>query len=87
MNYPILPSVYDGGIAETGLACVVNDRNTQLKVPWEVSQTGSKNIEWLITSDDGNQYKITVPVVIAVANNATTVTYTKGTYTKARVTS
>ena len=85
MGYPILPSVYESGIAETGLTCVVNDRNTQLKVPWEASQTGSKNIEWLVTSDNGQQYKITVPVVIAVSNGATTVTYNKGTYTRAVV--
>lgn len=86
MSFPILPKVYESGIAETGITALVNDRNTQLKVPWEVSQTGTKNIEWLVTSENGQQYKITVPVVIAVSNGVTTVTYTKGTYTRQAVT-
>ena len=81
-----MPKVYESGIAETGITALVNDRNTQLKVPWEVSQTGTKNIEWLVTSENGQQYKITVPVVIAVSNGTTTVTYTKGTYTRQVVT-
>ncbi len=86
MSFPILPKVYESGIAETGITALVNDRNTQLKVPWEVSTIGNKNIEWLVTDDNGQQYKITVPVVIAVSGGSTTVTYTKGTYTRAVVT-
>ena len=83
MNYPILPTVYDGGIAETGLTAVVNDKTTKLTVPWAVSTTGNKNIVWEITGDDGHKYTLTVPVTIAVSGSSTTVTYTKGTYSRA----
>lgn len=83
MNFPILPIVYEGGIAETSLTAVVNDRTTKLTVPWAVTTTGSKNIVWKVTGDDGHEYTITVPVTIAVSNDTTTVTYTGGTYTRA----
>lgn len=82
MEYPLFPTVHAGGIAETGLTCVVNDRTTKLTVPWAATTTGQKNIVWKITSDDGNEYTITVPVNIVVSGNSTTVTYTKGTYTR-----
>lgn len=86
MNYPILPSVYGSGIAETGLTAIVNDRDTKLTVPWAVTETGNKNIVWEIQSDDGDKYRITVPVTIAVSGSTTTVSYTHGTYTRAKVT-
>ena len=83
MNYEILPKVYGSGIAETGLTALVNDRDTTLTVPWAASQTGSKNIIWNIESDDGSTYTVTVPVTITVSGSSTTVSYTKGTYTRA----
>lgn len=86
MDYPLFPTVHTGGIAETGLTAVVNDRTTKLTVPWAASTTGNKSIEWQIASDDGHTYKLTVPVTIAVSGTSTTVTYTKGTYTRAVVT-
>lgn len=86
MSYPILPKVYTSGIAETGLTAVVNDKTTKLKVPWAVSQTGDKNIEWEITNAEGDVYKITVPVKIEVSGSTTTVTYTQGRYTRQAVT-
>ena len=50
------------GIAETGVTAIVNDRFHQLRVPWEISHTGSQKIKWIVESDDGNRYIVTVPV-------------------------
>lgn len=83
MKYEVLPKVFNSGIAETGLTAVVNDRDTVLTVPWACSNTGTQNIVWTIDSDDGETYKVTVPVTVAVSGSTSTISYTKGTYTRA----
>ena len=86
MRYDII-KVQPGGVAKTGLTALINDRDTSLTVPWEASNTGSKNIVWDIKSDDGNTYRVTVPVTITTSSGSTTATYTHGTYTRAVVSS
>lgn len=81
-GYSVLPKVYKSGIAETGLTAIVNDRDTVLTVPWACSNTGAQNIVWTIESDDGNTYRVTVPVTVAVTGSTSTISYTKGTYTR-----
>ena len=83
MKYKLLPKVFNSGIAETGLTAIVNDRDTVLTVPWACSNTGAQNIVWTIESDDGETYRITVPVTVAVSGSTSTISYTKGTYTRA----
>ena len=83
MKYKLLPKVFNSGIAETGLTAIVNDRDTVLTVPWSCSNTGTQNIVWTIDSDDGETYKVTVPVTVAVSGSTSTISYTKGTYTRA----
>lgn len=82
-GYVVLPKVFKSGIAETGLTAIVNDRDTVLTVPWACSNTGTQNIVWTIESDDGETYRITVPVTVAVSGSTSAISYTKGTYTRA----
>lgn len=85
MNYKMAKYVHASGFVETGISAIINDRDTSVSVPWQVSQTGNqpKNIEWLIESDNGNTYKVTIPVTITYDSTTgkSTATYTKGTYT------
>lgn len=83
MKYELFPKVFNSGIAETGLTAVVNDRDTVLTVPWACSNPGTQNIVWTIDSDDGETYKVTVPVTVTVSGSTSTISYTKGTYTRA----
>lgn len=77
------------GIAETGVTAIVNDRFHQLRVPWEISHTGQQNVKWVVESDDGNKYTVTVPVYaqnVEVTEEGQTfmqgrVTYQAGDYT------
>lgn len=77
------------GIAETGVTAIVNDRFHQLRVPWEISHTGQQNVKWIVESDDGNKYTVTVPVYaqnVEVTEEGQTfmqgrVTYQAGDYT------
>lgn len=88
MNYALFPTVYDNGVAETGVTAVVNDRDTALTVPWDAGRTGSKDIVWTIDSDNGSTYTVTVPVTLShdSTTGKTTAAYTKGTYSIAEVT-
>lgn len=85
MNYKMAKYVHASGFVETGISAIINDRDTSVSVPWEVSQTGEqpKDIEWLIESDNGNTYKVTIPIKITYDSTTgkSTATYTKGTYT------
>jgi hypothetical protein len=87
-GFPLFTTVYDNGIASTGVTAVVNDRDTSLTVPWDAGRTGSQNIVWTIDSDDGSTYTVTVPVVLShdSTTGKTTAEYTKGTYSIAEVT-
>ena len=84
MNYELFPKVTESGFANTGVSAVINDRDTSVTVPWQVSQTGNlpKNIEWTIKSDNGVTYTVTVPVLITYNSTTgkSTATYSKGTY-------
>lgn len=81
------------GIAETGVTAIVNDRFHQLRVPWEISHTGEQNVKWIVASDDGNRYIVTVPVYaqnVEVTEEGQTfmqgrVSYQAGTYTVERL--
>lgn len=83
MDYRMIKYVHASGFAETGISAIINDRDTSVSVPWEVSQTGDKDIEWTIESDNGYTYIVTIPVRISYdsATQKSTATYTKGTYT------
>lgn len=85
MNYELFPKVTESGFVNTGVSAVINDRNTELTVPWAVPESqrssGSdpdKNFIWKIKSEDGVTYTVTVAVNISVSGNTTTVKYTKG---------
>ena len=78
MNYALVPTVYDNGVAETGVTAVVNDRDTSITVPWDAGRTGSKDIVWRITNDLGREVTVTVPVTLTVNDGSTTATYAKG---------
>jgi hypothetical protein len=82
MNYKLIRKVMLSGIAETGVTAIVNDRFHQLRVPWEISHTGQQNVKWVVESDDGNKYTVTVPVY---AQNVE-VTEEGQTFTQGRVT-
>jgi predicted HAD superfamily phosphohydrolase YqeG len=87
-GYIVFTGVDANGIAQTGLTALINDRNTTLVVPWEVPEDhrgNNKAIEWLIDSEDGKTYKVTVRVNISVSGGKTTTAYTKGSYTIAEV--
>lgn len=83
-GYQVFTAVDEYGFANTGLSAVINDRDTSVTVPWQVSQTGNlpKNIEWAIKSDNGVTYTVTVPVLITYNSTTgkSTATYSKGTY-------
>lgn len=85
MNYKMAKYVHASGFVETGISAIINDRDTSVSVPWEVSQAGNqpKDIEWSIESDNGNTYKVTIPIKITYDSTTgkSTATYTKGTYT------
>ena len=89
MNYKLIRKVMLSGIAETGVTAIVNDRFHQLRVPWEISHTGQQNVKWVVESDDGNKYTVTVPVYaqnVEVTEEGQTfmqgrVTYQAGDYT------
>lgn len=83
MDYKMIKYVHASGFAETGVSAIINDRDTSVSVPWQVAQTGSKTIEWAITSDNGTTYTVTIPITIAYDSTTgkSTATYTKGTYT------
>lgn len=89
MNYKLIRKVMLSGIAETGVTAIVNDRFHQLRVPWEISHTGQQNVKWIVESDDGNKYTVTVPVYaqnVEVTEEGQTfmqgrVTYQAGDYT------
>lgn len=83
MNYKMIKYVHASGFAETGISSIINDRNTSVSVPWEVSQTGDKDIEWTIESDNGYTYIVTIPITVNYDSTTgkSTATYTKGTYT------
>lgn len=85
MEYTVMPEVLDNGIVKTGLTGVLNDRNQTLTVPWEVSQTGSKQIVFTRLSDNGKTYRITITVSVATSGGSSTATYSKGSYTIAEV--
>ena len=78
MNYALFPTVYDNGVAETGVTAVVNDRDTSITVPWDAGRTGSKDIVWRITNDLGREVTVTVPVTLTVNDGSTTAAYAKG---------
>lgn len=85
MNYKMIKYVHASGFAETGISAIINDRDTSVSVPWEVSQTGNlpKDIEWTIESDNGYTYIVTIPITITYDSTTqkSTAAYTKGTYT------
>ena len=83
MNYKMIKYVHASGFAETGISAIINYRDTSVSVPWQVSQTGDKNIEWTIESDNGYTYIVTIPITISYDSTTgkSTATYTKGTYT------
>lgn len=83
MNYKMIKYVHASGFAETGISAIINDRDTSVSVPWEVSQTGDKDIEWTIESDNGYTYIVTIPITVNYDSTTgkSTATYTKGTYT------
>lgn len=83
MNYKMIKYVHASGFAETGISAIINDRDTSVSVPWEVSQTGDKNIEWTIESDNGYTYIVTIPITVNYDSTTgkSTATYHKGTYT------
>lgn len=83
MNYKMIKYVHASGFAETGISAIINDRDTSVSVPWEVSQTGDKDIEWTIESDNGYTYTVTIPITVNYDSTTgkSTATYTKGTYT------
>lgn len=83
MNYKMIKYVHASGFAETGISSIINDRDTSISVPWQASQTGSKNIEWSITSDNGTTYTVTIPITVSYNSTTgkSTATYTQGTYT------
>jgi len=89
MNYKLIRKVMLSGIAETGVTAIVNDRFHQLRVPWEISHTGNQKVKWVVESDDGNKYTVTVPVYaqnVEVTEEGQTfmqgrVTYQAGDYT------
>lgn len=88
MNYELFPKVTESGFVGTGVTAVINDRDTSLVVPWEVPEDhrgNNKAIEWLIDSENGKTYKVTVRVNISVSGGKTTIAYTKGAYTIAEV--
>lgn len=85
MNYKMIKYVHASGFAETGISAIINDRDTSVSVPWEVSQADDqpKDIEWTIESDNGYTYIVTIPVTISYDSTTgkSTATYSKGTYT------
>lgn len=83
MNYKMIKYVHASGFAETGISAIINDRDTSVSVPWEVAQTGDKDIEWTIESDNGYTYIVTIPITVNYDSTTgkSTATYTKGTYT------
>lgn len=83
MNYKMIKYVHASGFAETGISSIINDRDTSVSVPWEVSQIGDKDIEWTIESDNGYTYIVTIPITVNYDSTTgkSTATYTKGTYT------
>lgn len=88
MNYELFPKVTESGFMNTGVTALINDRDTSLVVPWEVPEDhrgNNKAIEWLIDSEDGKTYKVTVRVNISVSGGKTAIAYTKGSYTIAEV--
>lgn len=85
MEYSLFPTAYTSGFVKTGLTGIINDRDQTLTVPWEVTETGSKNIIFTRASDDGKTYRVTVPVTITVSNGSSTAAYTHGTITIAEV--
>ena len=92
-GYAMITNVYPSGIAETGITSIVNDRFHQLRVPWEISHTGNQKVKWIVESDDGNRYIVTVPVYaqnVEVTEEGQTfmqgrVSYQQGTYTVERM--
>lgn len=93
MNYKLIRKVMLSGIAETGVTAIVNDRFHQLRVPWEISHTGNQKVKWIVESDDGNRYIVTVPVYaqnVEVTEEGQTfmqgrVSYQAGDYTVERM--
>lgn len=83
MNYKMAKYVHASGFVETGISAIINDRDTSVSVPWEVSQTGDKDIEWTIESDNGYTYIVTIPITVNYDSTTgkSTATYSKGTYT------
>lgn len=86
MNYKMAKYVHASGFVETGISAIINDRDTSVSVPWEVSQAGGnqpKDVEWTIKSDNGYTYTVTIPITITYDSTTgkSTATYTKGTYT------
>ena len=73
------------GIANSGLAAVINDRDTSLIVPWHVPTdltTDPIEIEWDIEDEEGHTWFIKVPVTLSNNFDGTaTAYYEKGTYT------
>lgn len=66
MNFDVIKAVYPSGVAETGLTTIVNDRFTQLRVPWTFgsSQLGEKYINWILENDKQERYTAVVPVYV-----------------------
>ena len=91
MTYGLFPRVTEEGFANTGLTAVINDRDTSLIVPWEVAHKSEGNvpidIEWRIKSEDGNTYRVIVPVLVKYNSSTgeSTAAYTHGTYTVEKV--
>lgn len=81
MNYSLFPTVYDNGIAKTGVTAVINDRDTSVTVPWDAGRTGSQSIVWEIENELGDTVTVTVPVTLTVSNGSTTAAYTQGDVT------
>jgi hypothetical protein len=81
-GYKMVTTVYDSGVINTGLTAVVNDRDTSLTVPYEVTAADAAaatgDYVWEVRNDDDELVRITVPVTVTVANNKTTASYSQG---------
>lgn len=91
MNYELFPKVTESGFMNTGVTALINDRDTSLVVPWEAAHKSEDDvpidIEWQIKSEDGNTYRVIVPVLVKYNSSTgeSTATYTHGTYTVEKV--
>ena len=86
MTYELFPRVTEEGFANTGLTAVINNRDTTLIVPWEAAKKSEGgvpiDIEWRIKSEDGNTYKVIVPVIVTYNSSTqkSTARYVHDTY-------